>query len=114
MHFTRFALPLQAKKRKKVMTAISLKRETDTYWGLIKGASNEVKLALIKRLSDALRPAVVEPKAKKKKKYTADDFAGMWSDEYFMDADELCKVIRDGRRVKSSRDEFWDKFLNEP
>ena len=49
-----------------IMTALVLKRESDNYWNLIKDASNEVKLALIKRLSDALRPAVAEKKAKKK------------------------------------------------
>ena len=87
------------------MTAIALKRETDTYWDLIKDAGNEVKLALIKKLSDALKPAVAEKKPRKKK-YTADDFAGMWTDEYFMDVDELNKLIRDGRHVKSTRDKI--------
>ena len=77
------------------MTAITLKRETESYWNLIKDAGNEVKLALIKKLSDAVRPAVAEKKPRKKK-YTADDFAGMWTDEYFMDVDELNKLIRDG------------------
>ena len=91
------------------MTAIALKRETDTYWNLIKDAGNEVKLALIKKLSDALKPAVAEKK-QRKKKYTADDFAGMWTDEYFMDVDELNKLIRDGRHVKSNRDKIWNKL----
>lgn len=94
-----------------IMTALVLKRESDNYWNLIKDASNEVKLALIKRLSDALRPAVAEKKAKKK--YTADDFAGIWDDEHFMPAEDINKAIRDARHVKSGRDEFWDKFLNE-
>ena len=87
------------------MTSIALKRETDAYWDLIKDAGNEVKLALIKKLSDAVRPAVAEKKPRKKK-YTADDFAGMWTDEYFMDVDELNKLIRDGRHVKSNRDKI--------
>ena len=91
------------------MTAIALKRETENYWALIKDAGNEVKLALIKKLSDAIRPAVAE-KRPRKKKYTADDFAGMWSDEYFMDVDELNKLIRDGRHVKSNRDNIWDEL----
>lgn len=42
------------------MTALVLKRESDNYRNLIKDASNEVKLALIKRLSDALRPTVAK------------------------------------------------------
>jgi hypothetical protein len=91
------------------MTAITLKRETESYWNLIKDAGNEVKLALIKKLSDAVRPAVAEKKSRKKK-YTADDFAGMWSDEYFMDVDELNKLIRDGRQVKSNRDKIWEEL----
>lgn len=91
------------------MTAIALKQETENYWNLIKDAGNEVKLALIKKLSDALKPAVAEKKTRKKK-YTADDFAGMWSDEYFMDVDELNKMIRDGRHVKSNRDTIWEEL----
>ena len=91
------------------MTAIALKQETENYWDLIKDAGNEVKLALIKRLSEALKPAVAEKKPRKKK-YTADDFAGMWSDDYFMDADELNKIIRNGRHVKSNRDRIWDEL----
>ena len=79
------------------MEALALKRESDNYWNLIKDASNEVKLALIKRLSDALRPAVAEKKAKKKK-YTADDFAGIWDDEHFMAAEDINKAIRDARQ----------------
>ena len=65
------------------MTALVLKQESDSYWNLIKDASNEVKLALIKRLSDALRPAVAEKKGKKK---TAEEFAAVWAD---MDDDML-------------------------
>ena len=48
------------------MTAITLERETNNYWNLIKDAGNEVKLALIKRLSDALAPAVAEKKTRRK------------------------------------------------
>ena len=42
------------------MTAIVLKRESDNYWNLIKDASNEVKLALIMRLCDALVPSEIK------------------------------------------------------
>ena len=45
----------------------------------------------------ALRPAVAEKKAKKK--YTADDFAGIWDDEHFMPAEDINKAIRDARHV---------------
>ena len=40
------------------MTAVALKQETDSYWNLVKGAGNEVKIALIKRLTDSLLPAI--------------------------------------------------------
>ena len=83
------------------MATVVLERETNNYWNLIKDAGNEVKLALIKRLSDAVMPAVAQNKAKKK--YTADDFAGIWSDEEYMDAETMVKSIRDGRHVKSGR-----------
>ena len=95
-------------KKVKNMTAIALKHETEGYWNLIKDAGYEVKLVLIKKLSDSLRNAVTE-KRSRRKTYTADDFAGMWSDEYFMDVDELNKLIRDGRHVKSNRDRIWDE-----
>lgn len=87
------------------MTAILLERETNNYWNLIKDAGNEVKLALIKRLSDALTPVVAEKKTRRKK-YTADDFAGIWDDEHYMAAEDINKTIRDARHVKSSRDEI--------
>ena len=76
------------------MTTITLKRETDTYWNLIKDAGNEVKLALIKKLSDAVMTAVAENKTRKK--YTADDFAGAWAtmDDDMLDA-ALAKIHKD-------------------
>ena len=86
------------------MATVVLERETNNYWNLIKDAGNEVKLALIKRLSDAVMPAVAQNKAKKK--YTADDFAGIWSDEEYMDAETMVKSIRDGRHVKSGRNDI--------
>jgi len=78
------------------MATIALERETNNYWNLIKDAGNEVKLALIKRLTDALAPAVAEKKARRKK-YTADDFAGIWDDEHYMAAEDINKAIRDAR-----------------
>lgn len=87
------------------MATVAIERETNSYWDLIKDAGNEVKLALIKRLSDAVMPAVVQKK--KKKKYTADDFAGIWNDEEYMDAEAMVKSIRDGRHVGSSRNDYF-------
>ena len=91
------------------MTALTLERETNNYWDLIKDAGNEVKLALIKRLSDALALTLVERNTRRKK-YTADDFAGIWDDENYMAAEDINKAIRDARHVKSNRDEIWDKL----
>ena len=96
-------------KNVKNMTAIALKHETEGYWNLIKDAGYEVKLVLIKKLSDSLRNAVTE-KRSRRKTYTADDFAGMWSDEYFMDADEMNAAIRNGRHMHSKR----ENILAEP
>ena len=42
------------------MTAIALKKETNTYWEMIKDAGSDVKLALIQRLTDALVPVVAK------------------------------------------------------
>ena len=85
------------------MTAIALKHETEGYWNLIKDAGYEVNLVAFKKLSDAQRNAVTE-KRSRRKTYTADDFAGMWSDEYFMDADEMNAAIRNGRHMHSKRE----------
>ena len=87
------------------MTAIVLERETNGYWNLIKDAGNEVKLALIKRLSDAVMPAVIQKTVKKK--YTADDFAGIWSDDEYMDAETMAKAVRDGRHLESRRNDYF-------
>lgn len=81
------------------MTAIVLERETNNYWNLIKDAGNEVKLALIKRLSEAVMPVVANKKSKKKKVKAA-DFAGMWSDEEYMEPEDIIKIIKSERQFK--------------
>ena len=106
---SRIFAAIETYKTRKDMTAIALERETNNYWNLIKDPGNEVKLALIKRLSDAIASAVAE-KNTRRKKYTADDFAGIWDDEHYMAAEDINKAIRDARHVKSSRDEIWDKL----
>ena len=95
------------------MTALVLKRESDNYWNLIKDASSEVKLVLIKRLSDALRPAVAEKKKAARKKADIDKYYGIWSDDEFMDADELVKFLHDSRLDNPKRGEFVEKFFTE-
>lgn len=77
------------------------------YWGMVKDLDDNMKKELAKMLIDSLNTAMVKAK-KTKKKLDACDYAGIWSDEEYMDADELVKVISDGRHVKSSRDDFWE------
>ena len=96
-------------KKKSIMEARTRRRRATRpishYWEMVKDLDDSQKLQLVTMLVSSVKPAKVEPK----KKYTADDFAGMWSDEYFMDVDELNKLIRDGRHVKSNRDRIWDE-----
>ena len=47
---------------------------------------------------------VMAEKKTRRKKYTADDFAGIWDDEHYMAAEDINKAIRDARHVKSSRE----------
>ena len=43
-----------------------------------------------------------------------DDYFGIWSDEEYMDADELVKEIHDARCFNPKRDEFLERFFTEP
>ena len=47
-------------------------------------------------LVSSVKPAKAEPK----KKLDACDYAGIWSDEEYMDVDELVKGIHDARHFK--------------
>lgn len=57
---------IKYKEQERNMTSLTIKEATDSYWALIKDAGYEVKLALIKRLSDALKPAVAGKKNNRK------------------------------------------------
>ncbi len=81
-------------------------RPISHYWEMVKDLDDSQKLQLVTMLVSSVKPAKAEPK----KKYIADDFAGIWSDEEYTDVDELNKVIRDGRHVKSNRDRIWDEL----
>lgn len=94
------------------MTAIALKQETDNYWNLIKDASVEVSAELRKRITEKLNAAKAKAK-RQAKKYDVDDFAGGWTDECFMDADELIKVIYEDRKVESNREKQLDALWDE-
>lgn len=86
------------------MVTLTFENETNGYWSIIKDASIDVKLALIKRLSESLLPLMTK---EKRKKLDANDYAGIWSDDEYMDADEMVKVIREGRHVQTSRDNLF-------
>ena len=64
----------------------------------------------------ARKPRLSERRAEEvqKKKLDACDYAGIWSDEEYMDADELVKEIHDARCYNPKRDEFLEKFFTEP
>ena len=82
------------------------------YWGLVKDLDDSMKKELAMMLINSLNTIVAKPK--KAKKLNADDYAGIWSDEEYMDADELVKVIRDSRHFSSKRAESLEKILSEP
>lgn len=73
------------------------------YWGMVKYLDNSVKLELISMLVDSMKFSESAPT----KKLNACDYAGIWNDEEYMDADELAKAIRDSRHTVSSRDNIW-------
>ena len=80
------------------------------YWGLVKDMDDRQKLQLVTMLVESVKPA----KAKVKKKLNACDYAGIWSDEEYMDAEELAKEIHDARCYNPKRDEFLEKYFTEP
>ena len=80
-------------------------RPISHYWGLVKDLDDSQKLELVTMLVSSVKTATPGPR----KKLDACDFAGIWSDEEYMDADELVKGIRDARHFKD-RTKFWDEL----
>ena len=78
---------------------------------MLKDLDDSQKLQLVTMLVESVKPTRTEPK---KKKLDACDYAGIWSDEEYMDADELVKEIYDARCYNPKRDEFLEKFFTEP
>lgn len=74
---------------------------TNNYWNLLKFLSDDIKLALIAKLSNSLV-------AKSKEKTTsASDFYGVWKDSDFnMSSDELVKEIKASRTFKDEVEAF--------
>ena len=83
------------------------------YWGLVKDMDDSQKLQLISMLAESVKPVATKPQITKKKP-NIDDYFGIWSDEEYMDADELVKAIHDARCYNPRRDEFLEKFFTEP
>lgn len=84
------------------MTTLALERETNDYWSLIKNASEEVKLALISKLSNSL----ISRRSKSEHCVSAADFAGMWHDDAYPDADEMAKEIREARHFPDRMEKY--------
>ena len=86
------------------------KRPITHYWGMLKDLDDSQKLQLITMLAESVKPAKPEVE---KRKPNIDDYFGIWSDDEYMDADELVNHLNEVRHSKSHRREFWDKFFNE-
>lgn len=82
------------------------------YWGLVKDLDDTMKKELALMLINSLNTMVAKPK--KAKKLNADIYAGIWSDEEYMDANELVKSIHDARHFSSKRTESLEKVFTEP
>jgi hypothetical protein len=84
------------------MATITLERETSNYWNLIKDAGNDVKLALIHRLSEALlKTGSNQRSTKKKVETTAADLAGAWSDEEYLEPEDIIQILKSERKFKN-------------
>ncbi len=75
------------------------KRPITYYWGMLKDLDDSQKLQLVTMLVESIKPAKAETK---KRKPNIDDYFGIWSDEEYMDADELVEEIHDVRRSPQS------------
>lgn len=63
------------------------------YWNLLKGLSNEIKVALISKLSDSIATSTTV--SKKKNPETLRKFYGCLKDEDFPSSEEIEKVMED-------------------
>lgn len=78
------------------------------YWGLVKNMDDSQKMQLVTMLVNSVKP--VKGKGDKpKRKLDARDYAGIWSDEEYMDADKLVDAIHNARHFKD-RTKFWDEL----
>ena len=77
------------------------------YWGLVKDMDDSQKLQLVTMLVNSVKPAKADDRPKRK--LDARDYAGIWSDEEYIDADELVDAIHTARHFKD-RTKFWDEL----
>ena len=74
---------------------------TNNYWNLLKFLSDDIKLALIAKLSNSI---VSKPETNS---VSAADFYGVWKNSDFdMNPDELVKDIKAGRTFKDDIEAF--------
>ena len=92
---------MEATTTKRRRTAHSISH----YWGMVKDMDDSQKLQLVTMLVNSVKPA----RAEGKRKLDARDYAGIWSDDEYMDADELVDAIHTARHFKD-RTKFWDEL----
>ena len=64
----------------------------DNYWNLLKGLSDNIKLALISKLSSSI---AMKAEGKKSKSMKLSDFYGVLEDTDFPSASEIREVMQD-------------------
>lgn len=77
------------------------------YWGLVKDMDDSQKMQLVTMLVNSVKPA--KATGRPKSKLDARDYAGIWNDDEYMDADELVDAIHNARHFKD-RTKFWDEL----
>ena len=77
--------------------------------GFISGTTGKNGLMTVDSASNLAQTMMKTVKAKPKKKLDACDYAGIWSDEEYMDADEMVKGMHSARHFKD-RTKFWDEL----
>lgn len=92
------------------ITTTKRRRKTHSishYWGLVKDMDDNQKLQLVTMLVNSVKPARAEDRPIRK--LDARDYAGIWCDDEYMDADELVDAIHSARHFKD-RTKFWDEL----
>ena len=77
------------------------------YWSMVKDMDDSQKLQLVTMLVNSVKP--VGNENRKKRKLDARDYAGIWCDDEYMDANELVDAIHTARHFKD-RTKFWDEL----